>query len=138
MDNRSKHIKKLIDTLVVPKVNEVLMEAGRPTIVNVEVDDIFNVYPSESSSSKNHVYIRVFYKNQPNGLDTYINHFAYPIAHMIVNCIDYVITNRYEVNIMNILMDNLNTTTFKMYNDDHKFSMSYSIDELKNRVMGDW
>jgi hypothetical protein len=135
MDYRPKHIEKLINTLVVPKVNEILMKAEHPTIVNVEVDD---VYTSELSSSKNRVFIRVFYKNQPNGLDTYINHFAYPIAHMIINCIDYVITDRYKADIMNILMDNLNTTTFRFYSDDHKFSMSYAMDELKNRVMGDW
>jgi hypothetical protein len=138
MDYRHKHIKKLIDTLVVPKVNEILMKAEHPIIDNVRVDEVFNEYASESPSSKNHVYIWVYYKNQPNGLDTYINHFAYPIAHMIVNCIDYVITDKYKANIMNILMDNLNTTTFRFYSDDHKFSMSYSIDELKNRVMGDW
>jgi hypothetical protein len=134
MDYRPKHIKKLIDTLVVPKVNKVLMEAGHPTIVNVEVDDVYR----ESSSVKNYVSIMIHYKNQPNGLDAYINHFAYPIAHMILNCIDYVITDTYKATIINILMDNLNSTTFRMYSDDHKFSMSYAMDELKNRVLGDW
>jgi len=134
MDNRPKHIKKLIDTLVVPKVNEVLMKAEHPTIVNVEVEDVYR----ESSSVKNYVSIMIHYKNQPNGLDVYINHFAYPIAHMILNCIDYVITDTYKATIINILMDNLNSTTFRFYNDNHKFSMSYAMDELKNRVMGDW
>ena len=134
MDYRPKHIKKLIETLVVPKVNKVLMEAGHPTIVNVEVDDVYR----ESLSVKYYVSIMIHYKNQPNGLDAYINHFAYPIAHMILNCIDYVITDTYKATIINILMDNLNSTTFRMYSDDHKFSMSYAMDELKNRVLGDW
>jgi hypothetical protein len=134
MDYRPKHIKKLIETLVVPKANKILMEAGHPTIVNVEVDDVYR----ESSSVKNYVSIMIHYKNQPNGLDAYINHFTYPIAHMILNCIDYVITDTYKATIINILMDNLNSTTFRMYSDDHKFSMSYAMDELKNRVLGDW
>jgi len=134
MDYRPKHIKKLIDTLVVPKVNKVLMEAGHPTIVNVEVDDVYR----ESLSVKYYVSIMIHYKNQQNGLDVYINHFTYPIAHMILNCIDYVITDTYKATIINILMDNLNSTTFRMYSDDHKFSMSYAMDELKNRVLGDW
>ena len=40
MDNRHKHIEKLINTLVVPKVNKILMEDGAPLIVNVGVDTI--------------------------------------------------------------------------------------------------
>jgi hypothetical protein len=43
MDNRHKHILKLINSLVVPKVNKILTEAGFPTITNVEVDEILTI-----------------------------------------------------------------------------------------------
>lgn len=135
MDNRSKHIKKLIEILVVPKVNEVLLEAGHPTIVNVDVAD---VYTSPTSSVKHYVSIMINYKNQPNDLfllDPYINHFTYPIAHMIMNCIDYVITDTYKATIANILMDNLNSSTFRLWSNEPKFTMSHAIEELKNRVL---
>jgi hypothetical protein len=133
MDNRPKHIKKLIDTLVVPKVNEVLMEAEHPTIVNVEVDDI---HPMGNRFGSVYISVMVHYKNPPNGLDTNIRYFYYPICHMITNCIDYVITDNYKVTIINILMDDLDSMTLHFDKGD-SISTSDAMDELKNRLMVD-
>ena len=135
MDYRSKHIEKLINTLVTPKVNQVLTEAGYPTIFNVEVDKII---PPTGGLKSSHVSVMVHYKNTQNDYDANVRYFSYPICNMITNCIDYVMTDKYGVTIINILMnDILDSYTFAVRKDDYKFSISDAMDELKNRLMVD-
>ena len=134
MDYRSKHIEKLINTLVTPKVNQVLTEAGYPIIYNVEVDKI--IPPTESKSS--YVSVMVHYKNTQNDYDANVRYFSYPICNMITNCIDYVMTDNYKVTIINILInDSLDSYTFVARKDDYRISTSDAMDELKNRLMVD-
>lgn len=135
MDNRSIHIKKMIDTLVIPKVNDLLMEFKAPLILGVEVDDI---HPMGDRFGPVNISIRIHYKDQQDGEHFYISFISYPIAHMITTCIDYVITDNYRVSIINILMDTNDSTTYTFDKEDSRFPVNYAMKELKDRLSVGW
>ena len=99
MDNRHKHIEKLINTLVVPKVNKILMEDGAPLIVNVGVDTI----DKSSWGDSDIVSVMIHYKNQEDGRYVSISDISYPISCMIVTIIPYVLTGEYRTTIKYII-----------------------------------
>ena len=137
MDNRHIHIKKMIDTLVIPKVNDLLMEFKAPLILGVEVDDI---HPMGDRFGPVNISIRVHYKDQQDGELFYfeISFISYPIAHMITTCIDYVITDNYRVSIINILMDTNDSATYTFDKEDSRFPVNYAMKELKDRLSVGW
>lgn len=130
MDNRHKHIEKLIDTLVIPKVNKILMESGAPTITNVEVNNQFK----DIVGNIEYISITIDYKNQEGGRYISISRFAYPISGMIVTLIPYVITGNYRVNLNHYLTDNMDLSTLSFNNDDHMDSFTYYLELLDERV----
>ena len=130
MDNRHKHIEKLINTLVVPKVNKILMEDGAPLIVNVEVDPI----DKSSWGDSDIVSVMIHYKNQEDGNYASVENISYPISCMIVTIIPYVITRLYRTTIINILTDNMDSSTHKLNNYDHLESFDYYLELLKERT----
>jgi hypothetical protein len=131
MDNRHKHIEKLINTMVVPKANKILMEDGAPLIINVEVDD---VHPMGNQFGPVNISIMIHYKNQEGGRYVSISSISYPISCMIVTIIPYVIVGDYRITIINILKDNLDSSTFRFNNFDPINSFKAYLNLLKDRT----
>ena len=133
MDNRHKHIEKLINTLVVPKVNEILEDGMAPMIYKVEVDTI-NKYWSGIRDIE-FVTIMINYKNPEGGNYVSISSVSYPISCMIVTILPYVLTgDNFKVTILNILMDNMDSSTYNFVNFSKLESFDYYIKELQERV----
>ena len=133
MDNRHKHIKKLINTLVVPKVNKILEDGMAPLIYNVEVDTI-NIYSTDIRDIE-FVTIMIHYKNQEGGRYVSVSSISYPISCMIVTILPYVLTgDNYNIMILNILMDNMDSSTFKFVTFSMLESFDYYIKLLQERV----
>jgi hypothetical protein len=130
MDNRSIHIKKMIDTLVVPKVNKILMEDGAPLIVNVGVDTI----DKSSWGDSEIISVMIHYKNQEGGRYVSISDISYPISCMIVTIIPYVLTGEYRITIINILKDNMTSSIFRFNNHEHLHSFNDYLNLLKERT----
>jgi hypothetical protein len=130
MDNRHKHIEKLINTLVVPKANKILKDGSAPEIVNVEVDTI----DKSSWGDSDIVSVMIHYKNPEGGKYTNVSDISYPISCMIVTIIPYVITGEYRIVIINILKDNLDSSTFRFNNYDPVQSFNAYLKLLEYRV----
>ena len=131
MDNRHKHIEKLIDTLVIPKVNKILMDSGAPTITDVKVNPISKPF----GGNIEHVFITILYKRQEGGEYVYISvsRFAYPISGMIMNLIPYVMTGNYVVTINNTLTNNMDTSTYRFTIYDTVESFTHYLELLDER-----
>ncbi len=129
MDNRHKHIEKLINTLVIPKSNKILMEAGDPTITNVKVNNPFK----DSVGNIEYIFITIDYKNQEGGKYVSVSSFAYPISGMIMTLIPYVMTGNYRVNLNHYLTDNMDVSLFIFNNDEHIDSFTYYLELLDVR-----
>lgn len=129
MDNRHKHIEKLINTLVIPKADKILMDSGSPTITNVKVDNLFK----DSVGNIEYIFITIDYKNQEGGKYVSVSSFAYPISGMIMTLIPYVMTGNYRVNLNHYLTDNMDVSIFGFNNDDHIDSFTYYLELLDAR-----
>ena len=133
MDNRHKHIQKLINTLVVPKVNKILEDGMAPLIYNVEVDTI-NIYSTDIRDIE-FVTIMIHYKNQEGGRYVSVSSISYPISCMIVTILPYVLSgDNYNITILNILMDNMDSSTFRFVTFSMLESFDYYIKLLQERV----
>lgn len=132
MDNRHKHIEKLINTLVVPKANKILKDGSAPEIVNVEVDTIRK--PSSFMEDVESISIMIHYRNQQHRNYASVTDISYPISCMIVTIIPYVITGEYRITIINILKDNMDSSTFRFNNHDPVQSFNYYMKVLEYRV----
>lgn len=133
MDNRHKHIQKLINTLVVPKVNKILEDGMAPLIYNVEVDTI-NIYSTDIRDIE-FVTIMIHYKNQEGGRYVSVSSISYPISCMIVTILPYVLTgDNYNITILNILMDNMDSSTFRFVTFSMLKSFDYYVKLLQERV----
>ena len=130
MDNRHKHIEKLINTLVVPKANKILKDGSAPEIVNVEVDTI----DKSSWGDSDIVSVMIHYKNPEGGKYTNVSDISYPISCMIVTILPYVITSLYRTTIINILKDNMDSSTFRFNNHDPMQSFNAYLKLLEYRV----
>lgn len=131
MDNRHKHIKKLINTLVVPKVNKILEDGMAPMIYNVEVDTI-NRY---STGIHDFVTIMIHYKNPEGGRYVSVSSISYPISCMIVTILPYVLSgDYYKTMILNILMDNMDSSTYKFVTFSQLESFDFYMKLLQERV----
>jgi hypothetical protein len=129
MDNRHKHIEKLINTMVVPKANKILMEGVAPLITNVEVNNQFK----DIVGNIEYISITIDYKNQEGGKYVGVSSFAYPISGMIMTLIPYVMTGNYRVNLNHYLTDNMELSIFGFNNDDHIDSFTYYLELLYDR-----
>ena len=133
MDNRHKHIQKLINTLVVPKVNKILEDGMAPMIYNVEVDTI-NIYSTDIRDIE-FVTIMIHYKNQEGGRYVTVSSISYPISCMIVTILPYVLSgDNYNITILNILTDQLDSSTYKFVTFSHLESFDYYMELLQDRV----
>lgn len=133
MDNRHKHIEKLINTLVVPKVNKILEDGMAPMIYNVEVDTI-NIYSTDIRDIE-FVTIMIHYKNQEGGRYVTVSSISYPISCMIVTILPYVLSgDNYNITILNILTDQLDSSTYKFVTFSHLESFDYYMELLQDRV----
>ena len=133
MDNRHKHIEKLINTLVVPKVNKILEDGMAPMIYNVEVDTI-NIYSTDIRDIE-FVTIMIHYKNQEGGRYVSVSSISYPISCMIVTILPYVLSgDNYNITILNILMDNMDSSTFRFVTFSMLKSFDYYVKLLQERV----
>lgn len=133
MDNRHKHIEKLINTLVVPKVNKILEDEMAPMIYKVQVDTI-NIYSTDIRDIE-FVTIMIHYKNPEGGRYVSVSSISYPISCMIVTILPYVLTgDNYNIMILNILMDNMDSSTFKFVTFSMLESFDYYIKLLQERV----
>lgn len=131
MDNRHKHIEKLINTLVVPKVNKILEDGSAPIIYKVEVDTI-NRY---STGIYDFVTIMIHYKNPEGGRYVSVSSISYPISCMIVTILPYVLSgDYYKIMILNILMDNMDSSTYKFVTFSKLESFDYYVKLLQERV----
>ena len=132
MDNRHKHIEKLINTLVVPKVNKILEDGSAPMIYRVEVDTINSVY---STGIYDFVPIMIYYKNPEGGRYVSVSSISYPISCMIVTILPYVLTgDNYKIMILNILRDNMDSSTYKFVTFSKLESFDYYVKLLQERV----
>ena len=133
MDNRHKHIEKLINTLVVPKVNKILEDEMAPMIYKVQVDTI-NIYSTDIRDIE-FVTIMIHYKNPEGGRYVSVSSISYPISCMIVTILPYVLTgDNYNIMILNILMDNMDSSTFKFVTFSMLESFDYYVKLLQERV----
>ena len=133
MDNRHKHIEKLINTLVVPKVNKILEDEMAPMIYNVEVDTI-NIYSTDIRDIE-FVTIMIHYKNPEGGRYVSVSSISYPISCMIVTILPYVLSgDNYNITILNILMDNMDSSTFRFVTFSMLKSFDYYVKLLQERV----
>ena len=134
MDNRHKHIEKLINTLVVPKVNKILENEMAPMILKVEVDTIYTSSWSDIRDTE-FVTIMIHYKNQEGGRYVSVSSISYPISCMIVTILPYVLSgDNYNITILNILMDNMDSSTFKFVTFSMLKSFDYYVKLLQERV----
>jgi len=137
MDNRHKHIQKLIDTLVVPKVNKILTDAGFPTITDVKVDEILTIKKTKTirnSDDYGQVTIMVFYENQKS--ERHVAIIYSPISGMIMNIIPYVMTGDYTVTVQNIVADNGNVylERFNSINNQYLESFGYYMEWFEDVI----
>lgn len=133
MDNRHKHIEKLINTLVVPKVNKILEDEMAPMIYKVQVDTI-NIYSTDIRDIE-FVTIMIHYKNPEGGRYVSVSSISYPISCMIVTILPYVLTgDNYNIMILNILMDNMDSSTYKFVTFSKLESFDYYIKLLQERI----
>ena len=133
MDNRHKHIEKLINTLVVPKVNKILEDEMAPMIYKVQVDTI-NIYSTDIRDIE-FVTIMIHYKNPEGGRYVSVSSISYPISCMIVTILPYVLTgDNYNIMILNILMDNMDSSTYKFVTFSMLESFDYYVKLLQERV----
>ena len=130
MDNRHKHIEKLINTLVVPKVNEILEDGMAPMIYRVVVD---NILRSDITNTE-FVTIMINYKNPEGGNYVSISSVSYPISCMIITILPYVLTGDFRITTLNTLMDNMDSSTYKFINFDHLESFNYYMKVLEDVV----
>ena len=131
MDNRHKHIEKLINTLVVPKVNKILEDGMAPMIYRVVVD---NILISDITNTE-FVTIIINYKNPEGGNYVSISSVSYPVSSMIVTILPYVLTgDNFRITILNTLMDNMDSSSYKFINFDHLESFNYYIKLLQETV----
>ena len=131
MDNRHKHIEKLINTLVVPKVNKILEDGMAPMIYRVVVD---NILISDITNTE-FVTIMINYKNPEGGNYVSISSVSYPVSSMIVTILPYVLTgDNFRITILNTLMDNMDSSSYKFINFDHLESFNYYIKLLQETV----
>lgn len=100
MDNRHIHIEKLINTLVVPKVNKILQVRNAPLIVKVVVELFKPV-----SNDYEYVSITIHYQNQDHGIYISVSSISYPISCMIVTILPYVLIGDFRISIINFLKD---------------------------------
>ena len=133
MDNRHKHIEKLINALVVPKVNKILEDEMAPMIYKVQVDTI-NIYSTDIRDIE-FVTIMIHYKNQEGGRYVSVSSISYPISCMIVTILPYVLSgDNYNITILNILMDNMDSSTFRFVTFSMLKSFDYYVKLLQERV----
>lgn len=133
MDNRHKHIEKLINTLVVPKVNKILEDEMAPMIYKVKVDTI-NIYSTDIRDIE-FVTIMIHYKNPEGGRYVSVSSISYPISCMIVTILPYVLSgDNYNIMILNILMDNMDSSTYKFVTFSKLESFDYYIKLLQERI----
>ena len=137
MDNRHKHILKLINSLVVPKVNKILTEAGFPTITNVEVDEILTIKKTKTirnSDDYGQISITVFYENQKSEIHVAI--ISNPISGMIMTLVPYVITGDYTVTVENIEGDDGRVYLERFNSNDNKHlgSFGYYMEWLETLI----
>jgi hypothetical protein len=137
MDNRHKHILKLINTLVVPKVNKILTEAGFPTITNVEVDEILTIKKTKTirnSDDYGQISITVFYENQKSEIHVAI--ISNPISGMIMTLVPYVMTGDYTVTVENIEGDNgkVYLERFNSINNQYLESFGYYMEWIEDVI----
>ena len=137
MDNRHKHILKLINSLVVPKVNKILTEAGFPTITNVEVDEILTIKKTKTirnSDDYGQISITVFYENQKSEIHVAI--ISNPISGMIMTLVPYVMTGDYTVTVENIEGDNgkVYLERFNSINNQYLESFGYYMEWLEDVI----
>ena len=137
MDNRHKHIEKLIDNLVVPKVNKILMDAGFPTITDVKVDEILTIKKTKTTRNSDdygQVSVMVFYGNYES--ERHIAIIYSPISGMIMNIIPYVMTGDYTVTVQNIVADNGNVylERFNSINNQYLESFGYYLEWLEDVI----
>ena len=133
MDNRHKHIEKLINALVVPKVNKILEDEMAPMIYKVQVDTI-NIYSTDIRDIE-FVTIMIHYKNPEGGRYVSVSSISYPISCMIVTILPYVLTgDNYNIMILNILMDNMDSSTFRFVTFSMLKSFDYYVKLLQERV----
>jgi hypothetical protein len=121
MDNRHKHILKLINSLVVPKVNKILTDAGFPIITNVKVDEILTIKKTKTirnSDGYGQVSVMVFYGNHES--EIHITSISSPISGMIMTLIPYVMTGDYSVTVENIEGDDGRVYLERFNSDDNK------------------
>lgn len=130
MDNRHKHIEKLINTLVVPKVNKILEDGSAPMIYKVVVD---NILRSDITNTE-FVTIMINYKNPEGGNYVSISSVSHPISCMIVTILPYVLTGDFRITTLNTLMDNMDSSSYKFINFDHLKSFNYYMKELEDVV----
>ena len=131
MDNRHKHIEKLINTLVVPKVNKILEDGMAPMIYRVVVD---NILRSDITNTE-FVTIMINYKNPEGGKYASISSVSYPISCMIITILPYVLTgDNFRITILNTLMDNMDSRSYKFINFDHLESFNYYMKVLEDVV----
>jgi len=134
MDIRHKHIEKLINTLVVPKVNKILEDEMAPMIQKVEVDTIYTSSWSDIRDTE-FVTIMIHYKNQEGGRYVSVSGISYPISCMIVTILPYVLSgDNYNITILNILMDNMDSSTYRFVTFSQLESFNYYIKLLQERV----
>jgi hypothetical protein len=137
MDNRHKHIEKLINTLVIPKANKILMDAGFPIITNVKVDEILTIKKSKTirnSDDYGQIIVMVFYENQKS--ERHVAIIYSPISGMIMNIIPYVMTGDYTVTVENIVGDNGNVylERFNSINNQYLESFGYYMEWLEDVI----
>ena len=107
------------------------MEDGAPMIINVEVDE---VHPMGNQYGPVNISIMIHYKNQEGRRYVSISSISYPISCMIVTIIPYVIVGDYRITIINILKDNLDSSTFRFNNFDPINSFKAYLNLLKDRT----
>lgn len=135
MDKRHIHILKLINTMIVPKVNELLERGKAPLIVNVEVDALYKSTWGDTPNSE-YVSIMIHYKNPKGGKYVSVSSISYPISCMIATVLPYVLTGGDNINttIINFLKDNMDSSTFKFIGFNQLESFNYYMKLLQDRV----
>ena len=116
MDPKYKSFEKLLNTLLVPKLNKVFFmyaEFGL-RIKNITVtksDEGLEEYKSDEEAEYNEIELYVIFEETDEPLLFFIRRLSFPIYHMILNLTSYVFTEEVIMKITNIKGDQTSNTS---------------------------
>lgn len=110
MDPKYKSFEKLLNTLLVPKLNKIFSNYAKfgLRVKNIKVtksDESLEDYKNNDEAEYNEIQVYVRYEETNKPYLFFIRRLSYPINHMILNLTSYVFTEEVIIKIITIKGD---------------------------------